>query len=278
MRIEDLDGPRIKRGADQQAIDDLRWLGVDWDSDIVVQSNRIDRHRAAIAQLVESGATYPCICTRSEIELAASAPHAEDGSAVYPGTCRGRFKSLEDAVKQTGRQPALRFAMPDMRFEFRDTFAGKRSFDLAAQLGDFVLAKPDGTPSYQLAVVVDDTDAGVTDVIRGDDLIDSVPRQVLLYQALRMEDRIPSYAHLPLVTGEDGRRLAKRHGDTRLATYRAAGVGRDRMLALLARWLGIPVADTITPAEIVERIDMARVGRDPIVFTMADDRWLRSAT
>ncbi len=275
MRIEDLDGPRVKRGADQQALDDLRWMGIDWDGDVVRQSQRIERHRTAIAQLIESGAAYACVCTRSEIEQAASAPHAEDGSVVYPGTCRGRFTTMEDAIQQTGRPAALRFAMPDMRFEFRDSFAGVKEFDLAAELGDFVLAKPDGTPAYQLAVVVDDADAGVTDVIRGDDLIDSVPRQVLLYQALRIEDKIPAYTHLPLVIGEDGRRLAKRHGDTRIATYRAAGVARDRLLALLARWLGIPAVDTISPTEIVDRFDLARAQRAPIVFTADDDRWLR---
>lgn len=277
MRIEDLDGPRVKRDADRQAIDDLRWLGLDWDGDVVYQSTRREHHRKAIARLLDSGSAYPCVCTRTEIEQAASAPHAEDGSVIYPGTCRGRFKSVEDAIQQSGRQPALRFAMPDMRFEYRDDFAGVREFDLAMQIGDFVLGKPDGTPAYQLAVVVDDADAGVTDVIRGNDLIDSVPRQVLLYQALRMEDKIPHYTHLPLVIGEDGRRLAKRHGDTRIATYRNAGVPRDRLLALLARWLGLGEVDTITPAEVVDRFDLARVPREPIVFTPADDRWLRHA-
>src|SRR4051812_4936119 len=238
LRIEALGGPRIKRGADGGLIEDLAWLGLDWDEGPVYQSRRFDLYQEALGKLLASGAAYLCVCSRREVELAASAPHAEDGAAVYPGTCRGRFMSVDEARRAAGREPAIRFRVPDELVTFDDRFAGSVSFDVAAQLGDFVIAKSDGTAAYQLAVVIDDASAGVTEVVRGDDLLDSTPRQILLYRALGLADRVPAYTHLPLVVGPDGRRLAKRHGDTRLSHYRAAGVNAGRVLSLLARWCG----------------------------------------
>src|SRR4051812_24839666 len=214
MRIEDIDGPRIKRGAAEQLLEDLRWLGLDWDEGPIYQSQRMNIYRDAIQQLLKSGHAYPCICTRSEVESAASAPHAEDGAAVYPGTCRGRFATIEEAATQAGRLPAVRFCVADELMQWTDLFAGPQQCDLSRQLGDFVIAKADGTPAYQLAVVLDDAGSMVSHVVRGDDLLDSTPRQMLIYRALGLVDRVPSYYHLPLVVGTDGRRLAKRHGDT----------------------------------------------------------------
>lgn len=273
LRIEDIDGPRVKRGADLQAIDDLRWLGIEWDEGPVYQSNRLPLYRQAVDQLLASGSAYACTCSRSEIEQAASAPHAEDGAAVYPGTCRGRFGSIEQARAAAGREPAVRFAVPDRIFTFTDAFAGEKQFDLARQLGDFVIAKGDGSPAYQLAVVVDDAEMGVTQVIRGDDLIDSRPRQVLLYEALGLAGRIPAYHHLPLVVGPDGRRLAKRHGDTRIGYYRQKGVAPERLLALIGRWCGIE-ADSLSAGAFRDRFNVAALPRKRITFTPADDRWL----
>jgi glutamyl-tRNA synthetase len=277
LRIEDIDGPRIKPGTTQQAMDDLAWLGIDWDDEPTVQSHSLTHYVDAADRLVKMGVAYPCVCTRKEVETASSAPHADDGSSVYPGTCRGRFGSLADAQAQTGRLPAVRFRVPDETFTFVDRFAGRQSFDLPNRIGDFVIAKPDRSPAYQLAVVVDDVLANVTDVIRGDDLLDSVPRQVLLYRALGHTDRVPDYYHLPLVVGTDGRRLAKRHGDTRLSSYRDAGVRADRMRAWLANSLGVDAGDTIRSAELVERFAFDRVPNHPIVFGAADDAWLRIA-
>ena len=274
LRIEDLDGPRIKPAASAEAIEDLRWLGLNWDGEPEYQSQHLDRYRQAIELLVESGHAYPCVCTRREIEQAASAPHAEDGAAVYPGTCRGRFASVAEAIAATGRQPALRFAVPDMAFEFRDDFAGIKRFDLATQLGDFVLAKPDGTPSYQLAVVVDDAAFGVTHVVRGDDLIDSVPRQALLYNALRLDARLPNYLHLPLVLGADGRRLAKRHGDTRMSYYREKGVLAARVRALLGRWIGLPARDEMSIDHLLSGFNLSRISHDPVHFNSDDETFL----
>jgi glutamyl-tRNA synthetase len=213
LRIEDLDGPRVKAGADRQSVDDLRWLGIDWDAGPVHQTPRLAFYDRAIETLLASGAAYPCVCSRKEVEAAASAPHAEDGAAVYPGTCRGRFHSIDDARRHSGREPALRFAVPAGDagvVEFEDHFSGRHRTDVPRELGDFVIAKgmetagmrtavatpaaarPGRTPAYQLAVVVDDAEMGVTDVVRGDDLLDSTPRQILLYRALGIPDRVPT--------------------------------------------------------------------------------------
>lgn len=279
LRIEDIDGPRIKAGAASQLVTDLQWLGLDWDAGPIYQSHRRSPYEAAFRRLLESARAYACTCSRKEVEAAASAPHAEDGAAVYPGTCRGRYASFEDARASAGRAPAIRFAVPQgARVEFTDRVTGRRVFNVAEDLGDFVVAKADGTPAYQLAVVVDDADANVTDVVRGDDLLDSTPRQMLLYEALGMSQRVPTYYHLPLVTGADGRRLAKRHGDTRLSYYRDRAVSPGRIVSLLARWCGMPdVSEAVTPRSLLDRFDLNALPRAPIVFGPDDDACLKSS-
>jgi glutamyl-tRNA synthetase len=262
----------VKVGADELAIQDLRWLGIDWDEGPVYQSARVDRYNEAVERLIEGGETFYCVCSRKDIEQAASAPHAADGAVVYPGTCRDLAgESVE------GRPVAVRFRVPDQVVEFEDGFAGRKRFDVAKELGDFVIQKNDGTAAYQLAVVVDDAEMGVTDVVRGDDLLDSTPRQMLLYRALGLEAQLPYYYHLPLVVGTDGRRLAKRHGDTRLATYREAGVSAGRVLELLARWSGIETKGKVERAgDLLAGFDLARVPREQVVFTAGNDAYLRA--
>lgn len=277
LRIEDIDGPRIKAGAGRQLLDDLQWLGLDWDDEPVYQSRRRRLYEEALGNLLKSGRAYACTCSRKEVEAAASAPHAEDGAAVYPGTCRGRYASIEDARASAGRAPAIRFEAPDRTVELADVFAGRQSFDIAEALGDFVVAKADGTPAYQLAVVVDDADMNVTDIVRGDDLLDSTPRQMLLYEALGLAERVPAYYHLPLVVGADGRRLAKRHGDTRLSSYRDLGVPPGRVVALLARWSGMADAgNEVAPRALLDGFNLDVLPRNPIVFSAADDAWLKA--
>jgi glutamyl-tRNA synthetase len=226
------------------------------------------------------------------VELAASAPHAEDGSSVYPGTCRGKFASVEQATNQTGRAPAIRFAANSVPWysgggpgwgqtacglapiEFLDKFRGPQRFKVA-RLGDFVIAKADGTPAYQLAVVIDDAEMEITDIVRGDDLLDSTPRQIMLYQALGLAERIPRYWHLPLIIGEDGRRLAKRHGDTRLSYYRQLGVSPGKVLRLLARWCGVENFSGDSAIDLLPRFDLDKLPREPIIFSAGDDDWLK---
>ena len=267
LRIEDLDGPRIKPAAAQQAMDDLAWLGIDWDDGPVYQSQRRPVYAGAVRQLLAGGLAYPCVCTRKDVDAAAGAPHADDGAAVYPGTCRGRFASVDAAAAFAGRSPAIRFRMPDRTVAWDDRLAGRQSIDLA-NLGDFVIAKADGTPAYQLAVVVDDAAAGVTEVVRGDDLLDSTPRQILLYESLGFADRIPNYYHVPLVVGTDGRRLAKRHGDSRLAEYRRRGVPASTLVTLLAGWCGIKGIAS-SASELIGRFDLVKLPTGPVVFEPA---------
>lgn len=274
LRIEDLDGPRVKSGADRQAIEDLRWLGLDWDRGPIYQSQRLPLYALAIDRLIAEEKAYPCVCSRREAQLAASAPHAEDGSHRYPGTCRGRFASIESARKASGREPAIRFRVSDEVIRFADGFAGPMQFG-AADLGDFVIAKSDKTPAYQLAVVVDDTEMEINDVVRGNDLIESTFRQILLYRALGREASIPNYVHVPLVLGPDGHRLAKRHGDSRLSHYRARGVDSGNVLALLARWCGIAdVPDRVDAAQLVGRFRLSQLPHVPITFTKENEALL----
>ena len=274
LRIEDLDGPRVKRGADALAMEDLRWLGVDWDEGPIYQSPRMAIYRDAAQRLLAEGKAYPCVCTRREVELAASAPHAEDGAAVYPGTCRDRYTTMRDAETAAGRVPVIRFAVPGGEVSYHDQFRGPVSCDPARELGDFVVMKADGTAAYQLAVVIDDAGSGVTDVVRGDDLVDSTPRQILLYRALGLEQKIPRYWHLPLVVGEDGRRLAKRHGDTRISYYRGRGVSPERVVGLLAGWSGVSGFGEISARDLIDKFDFAKMPREPVVFTAREERAL----
>jgi glutamyl-tRNA synthetase len=273
LRIEDLDGPRVKAGADREAIEDLQWLGLDWDEGPIYQSPRTEIYRAAAQKLIDQGSAYPCTCSRREVELAASAPHAEDGAVVYPGSCRGKYATVEEARRASGREPAIRYRVPPGMVEWTDHKRGDLRCDVERELGDFVILKADGTAAYQLAVVIDDAEAGVNRIVRGDDLIDSTPRQILLYRAMGIAEKIPEYWHLPLVVGEDGRRLAKRHGDTRLRHYRDMGVPAAKALELLGKWSGVEARSI---DQWVGWFDLERMPREQTVFTAADDAWLRS--
>ena len=260
LRMEDIDGPRIKAGVAVQALDDLRWLGLDWDGEPVVQSNRVSQYASALEKLKSLNLVYPCTCTRSDVAAAASAPNLGDEGPAYPGTCSAR--SSKDVP--TDRPYCWRFRVNDSP-SFVDDYRGPVSINLKEQGGDFVVWKTDGTPAYQLAVVVDDAEMGITQVIRGDDLIPSTPRQILLYRALGFTP--PSFAHIPLVVGPDGRRLAKRHGDTRLSTLRSQGVKPELLIGLLAWSCGwLKKVEPITPKELLTRFELKSIPREPFVL------------
>lgn len=273
LRIEDLDGPRVKPESLAQLIDDLRWLGFDWDEgpDVggdfgsYVQTERLPRYEQALAQLRSAGLVYPCVCTRGDIQRAASAPHPGEEGPRYPETCRGRFVDAAEAASVSGRAPAWRFRVPEAPQTFHDQFHGDVTCDVAAQVGDFVVWKGSGTPAYQLAVVVDDLAMEITEVVRGDDLLASTPRQHLLYAALG--GRPPLTWHVPLVVGTDGLRLAKRHGDTRVASFREQGVGPERIVGLLAAWSGLrPDGAVCTPRDLIADFDWSRVPRERVTW------------
>jgi glutamyl-tRNA synthetase len=262
FRMEDLDHPKDKPGADRQAIDDLRWLGFEWD-ETVVQSRRKAHYRAALERL--GGRVYPCICTRRDVERAQGAPHAGE-QLYYPGTCRGRFRTWEAATAAAGRPACWRFRVdPGARVAFDDVFAGPFAQDVAATLGDFPLAREAGGAGYTLAVVVDDAASGVTEVVRGDDLLPATPAQILLQRALGLPT--PAYCHVPLVVGPDGRRLAKRHGDTRVATARAAGVRPEAIIGRLAATCGwAEPGEEVALADLLPRFTLATLPAAPAVM------------
>ena len=263
LRIEDIDSPRIKAGAADEALADVRWLGLDWDGGPVVQTQRIALYEAALRRLQDQELVYPCTCTRSDIEQAASAPHAEGQEVPYPGTCSGRL--VADARNLVGRPFAWRFRVTDAP-GFSDGFRGAIQLTREDIGGDFVVWKSQGTPAYQLAVVVDDADQGVTDVVRGDDLVSSTPRQLLLYRALGLNS--PEFVHVPLVVGPDGRRLAKRHGDTRLRALREAGVRPEQLVGLLAWSCGwLPDILPISAGELLPRFRLGAIPRGAFVLT-----------
>ncbi len=329
LRIEDLDTPRIKPGTTEALVDTLRWLGLDWDppaanhsatlplchsvtsKDYLVQSHDLEPYRAAMRFLAARGLAYPCPLTRAEIERAASAPqegahdtpfpaHLRPASAGQPfdfdaeeaAACRGTGVGGAP-VRTAGDMGAnWRFIVPSTPVTFHDLFAGEQTFDVSAIVGDFVLWTKRGTPSYQLAVVVDDLRQHITHVLRGDDLLDSAARQILLYRAFASDpvgsgfhprpgtrNPEPVFCHFPLVLGPDGRRLAKRHGDTRLDHYRAAGVPAEAVVGLIAHWSGVlPARRLMSAREFADawRADLNTIPRAPITFSPEDDQWLLS--
>lgn len=273
IRVEDLDGPRVKVGADAQMLQELAWLGLQWEEPVVYQSQRGAAYQGALDELARRGVAYPCVCSRKDIESAASAPHASDGPA-YAGTCLGRFTSAQHATEATGRPAAWRIRVTGGPIEVNDHFAGRHSFDLARACGDFVIFKGDGLAAYQLAVVVDDAAGGVDCIVRGEDLLESAARQIHLRRLLNLAPQ-PDYWHLPLVIGPDGKRLAKRHGDTRIAHYRDAGATPQRILGLVAFWSGLTDRRReMDMGQLLQLFDLAKLSRQATVFSAQDDNFL----
>jgi glutamyl-tRNA synthetase len=261
VRIEDLDPQRSRREFECGQLEDLRALGVDWDGEPVRQSGRLALYADALARLQADGRLYPCFCTRAEIRAAASAPHhGELPAGAYPGTCRSLSGAQRRARLSAGRPYALRVDAGAPRIGFTDRLLGEYS----AVVDDFVVCRADGVPAYQLAVVVDDAAQGVEEVVRGSDLADSTPRQILLAGWLGLP--VPAYAHVGLVLGDDGARLAKRHAAATLSD-RVEPVAAT--LAWLAHTLGLAQDRTEVggAAELLDGFDPAALARGDVTVT-----------
>ncbi len=259
VRVEDLDRSRVRPGVEEAQLSDLRSLGLDWEGPVVRQSERMGLYEEALARLEADGLLYTCYCTRAEIRAAASAPHGISTADRYPGTCRELTAAQRAEREASGRPPALRVRSGGVRIAFEDRLLGR--FEEAVD--DFVVRRNDGTPAYQLAVVVDDASQEIGEVVRGADLTDSTPRQILLARLLGLPE--PRYAHVPLVLGPDGQRLAKRHGAVTLSDVSERP---EEVRAWMARSLGHAQAgETPSPGDLITRFRPERLPREPTVWS-----------
>ena len=261
LRMEDLDTLRTSPAYAETLREDLRWLGLDWDLETPAQSTRSDVYDRYFARLEELGLLYPCYCTRSQLH-SVNAPHLSDGTYVYPGTCR----NLTDAQRAAfSRPPAWRIRVPDREYRLEDLVQGTYRENLTRDCGDFVVRRADGVHVYQLAVTVDDGEAGITQVVRGVDLLSSAPRQMYLQELLGFS--APEYGHIPLLVAPDGRRLSKRDRDLDLGQLRQR-VSPQELLGVLAAAAGL--IDSYTPIsaeELAQDFSWSRIHGTEIPIT-----------
>lgn len=261
LRIEDLDPARCRPEYGDLLRDDLRWLGLDWDREMPMQSTRTQVYAEAFERLRAQGLLYPCFCTRNELH-AASAPHASDGTFVYAGTCRNL--SQAQIAAQT-RKPAWRIRVPDEIISYIDGVYGEISQRLSAECGDFILRRSDGVYAYQLAVVCDDALGGISQVVRGRDLLFSTPRQLWLFE--KLDYAAPKYFHVPLLVAPDGRRLSKRERDLDLSCLRIRCTP-ELLIGNLAFLAGLlPAPCTCAARELIEIFDWKKIRREDLVIT-----------
>ena len=260
LRLEDLDPDRCTRAWCDQVMRDLEWLGLTWDNEPVYQSERTAVYAQAFRALEERGLIYPCYCTRAE-RLAASAPHRSDGQTIYDGRCSRLTEAEREALSQT-RRPAWRVKVGQGPITFCDFLYGEYKEDLKTDCGDFILRRSDGVYAYQLAVVADDAAMGVTQVVRGSDLLSSTPRQIYLQRLLGLPE--PEYGHVPLLLAADGRRLAKRDRDQELGELQSRHTAPE-LLGRLAHLAGlIPEPAPITAQQLIPLFSWEKLPRQDL--------------
>ena len=264
LRVEDLDIRAHNPQYTSLLLDDLQWLGLTWDKGPYYQSKRTELYQEALSDLRQQGLLYPCFCSRADLH-AAQAPHASDGTYVYAGTCRNLSQS-ERKELSSHKIPATRIHVPNKIYAFEDKVYGSTSQNLAESCGDFIVQRADGVFAYQLAVVVDDADMGITEVVRGSDLLSSTPRQLYLQDVLGLSHL--TYAHLPLLVAPDGRRLSKRNHDLDLGVLRSQGKTPEEILGFLAYCIGFAEKEEpLSAAQVANRFswDVLRAHRKNVV-------------
>ena len=257
LRIEDLDPGRSRQAYADLLMDDLEWLGLTWDGEPVYQSQRSDIYNDYFRELQRQGLTYPCYCTRADL-LATQAPHESDGRVVYPGTCRQR-------PAQDG-PAAVRLMVPNETVTFTDGHYGTQSVNLARQVGDFIIRRRDGAWAYQLAVVVDDALMGVTEVVRGRDLLLSSPQQIFVARLLGLSS--PVFAHFPLLCNTSGQRLSKRDRSLDMEALRSQHQPAD-IIGMLARVAGLTSeSGPLTPDELLPLFSWPKISTNDITINI----------
>lgn len=257
LRIEDIDRGRSRQAYADLLMDDLEWLGLTWDGEPVYQSQRSDIYEHYFQELRQRGLTYPCYCTRADL-LAAQAPHESDGRVVYPGTCR-------QAPRRDGVAAATRLMVPDEWVTIEDGHYGTQSVDMARDVGDFIIRRKDGGWAYQLVVVVDDALMGVTEVVRGQDLLLSAPQQAWLARLLGFE--APRFVHLPLLCNQQGQRLSKRDQSLDMASLRERYTAKE-IVGRLAYHAGlIPQPEPTSPQDVLAYFDWNKVPKENIIMS-----------
>ena len=266
LRIEDLDTLRCSKENADLVRRDLEWLGLDWDFEQPPQSTRSEYYDSILSRLGEAGEVYPCWCTRGDLKNAPNAPHASDGHPIYPGTCRG-LSEEERRERTRAKAPLWRLRVPEETVRFVDGIYGPYEEDLAKECGDFILRRADGVYAYQLAVTADDIDAGVTQVVRGRDLLSSTPRQLYIYRLLGAEP--PKYFHVPLLTAPDGRRLSKRDRDLDLGVLREKYAAAE-LIGMLAHAAGLTDRpEPCTPRELLTAYSPEKIPKEDITITLS---------
>lgn len=260
LRMEDLDTQRTSEEYARVLREDLSWLGLDWDRETPAQSSRSHVYDRYFSRLRELGLLYPCYCTRSQLH-SVNAPHLSDGTYVYPGTCRGLTEAQRAAFH---RAPAWRVQVPDKIWKIHDLVQGDSQWNLLSDCGDMVVRRADGVYVYQLAVTVDDGEAGVTEVVRGMDLLSSAPRQMYLQELFGFPH--PVYAHVPMLLAPDGRRLSKRDQDLDLGVLRRH-MSPERLVGILAHCAGLlDTPQPISPQELCGEFSWEKVRKDSVTI------------
>lgn len=277
LRIEDTDVSRSQEELTEQILRSLRWLGLDWDEEPLHQSTRRERHLEACRSLLESGHAYPCFCDAEMLQKKREESLKETGEYKYDGTCRSIAADDESRRMEKGEPHTLRFKIPHGATAFDDAVRGTVTVD-HAQIDDFILLRTDGTPVYQVAVVVDDHDMGITHVIRGDDHLSNTPKQILIYQALGW--KLPVFAHVPMILGPDKKRLSKRHGATSVEDYQKGGYLSDALVNFLALlgWSPGDDREMMSLEEMIEAFSLDRISKTPSVFDETKLEWMNAQT